>query len=168
MTEKNQKEKSEKSQENEELESLKQQLQQISENHLRLQAEFANYKRRNETLSQDAYERGVLSVMKKLVDLYDDFDIALTNKSCSAEDFKKGMELIYAKLFSLGEEFNLEHIDCLGKQFDPRLHEALLTEVSEKPESEILEELQKGYKINETVLRHSKVKVSKGNQNNKR
>lgn len=136
-------------------------IEDLKNQYLRLQAEFANYKRRNQDLSETAFNNGTNLVLSKTIDVLDDFDLALSNKNCSYEDFKKGMELVYAKLFALGEEFNLKHIDCLGKQFDPKLHEVLLTEKSEKPENEVIEELQKGYIVNGNVLRHSKVKVSK-------
>lgn len=136
-------------------------LQQLNNSYLRLQAEFANYKRRNENLVEETFNLGVNKVLSKIIDVYDDFDLALSNKNCSFEDFKKGMELIYSKLHSVGEDFNLEIISCVGEEFNPRLHEALLTEKSDKKENIVLEELQKGYKIKEVVLRHSKVKVSK-------
>ena len=142
-------------------EDLQQENGELKESYLRLQAEFANYKRRNETLSQDSFNKGVQSVFTKLVDILDDFDLALTNKNASAQDFKKGMELIFAKLFSSAEEFGLKKINSVGEQFDPKFHEALLTEFSEKPENQILEELQSGYMLNDVVLRHTKVKVAK-------
>lgn len=143
------------------LNSLRTHLTQLKDSNLRLQAEFANYKRRNESVIEDSFNKGVESVFSKLIDVFDDFNLALSNKDAKYEDFKKGIELVYAKLIGVSEEFNIYPIECLGKQFDPKEHEALLTEKSDKPENQIIEELQKGYKMNDAILRHSKVKVAR-------
>ncbi len=156
--------KEKKSSKNDEITSLKEELTQMSNNFLRLQAEFANYRKRNDCLAEDSFNNGVERVLTKLIDVLDDFDLALQNTDAKPEDIKKGLELIYAKLFGVGEEFNLKKIDCKDQIFDPKIHEALLAEESEKPEGTILEELQKGYKVNENVIRHSKVKVSKNTE----
>ena len=76
------------------------------------------------------------------------------------EKFIKGMEMVYAQLISTLHEEGLKPIDALKKKFDPYLHEVMLREKSDKEEDIILEELQKGYMLNDKVLRHSKVKVS--------
>ena len=69
--------------------------------------------------------------------------------------------MIYAQLFDVLEKKGLKKINAVNRQFDPYVHEALMQEESDKEEGIILEVLQKGYLLNENVLRHSKVKVSK-------
>ena len=68
--------------------------------------------------------------------------------------------MVYAQLVSLLESEGLKKIESKGKKFDPYLHEVMLKEKSEKDDGIILEELQKGYMLNDKVLRHTKVKVS--------
>ena len=83
-------------------------------------------------------------------------------KSCREKDgFYKGIEIIYSQLIDTLHSQGLKHIECVGKKFDPYYHEVLLTEESNEPENKILEELQKGYMLNDKVIRHSKVKISK-------
>jgi len=95
------------------------------------------------------------------INVFDDFELALKNKTENAEEFRKGMELIFAKLISTSEELGAKRIKTTGEQFNPHQHEALLAEVSDKPEQEILEELQAGYIFNNQTLRTAKVKVAK-------
>lgn len=138
-------------------------LKETKDKLLRLMAEFDNYQKRTREEQLQSYNRGVSDVLKELINIFDDFELALHNAT-NLEDFKKGMELIYAKLYSTAEELGLEKIPTTKHLFDPTMHEALLTENSEQPEQEILEELQRGYKIKNRVIRTAKVKVSTGNK----
>lgn len=145
-----------------ELEITKQELEKQKDFALRLQAEFANFKKRSEDNQARTYEIATGDVFKKIINVFDDFELAL--KNCSDIDtFKKGIEMVYAKLISSAEESGLEKIQTLNKMFNPHEHEALLTEKSSKPENTIIEELQSGFKLKNTVLRTAKVKVAKKN-----
>ena len=127
----------------------------------RLQAEFENYCKRTEKENHDFRKYVKAELIKKLLPTLDSFELALKN-SQDKEKFMKGLEMIYAQLFQTLEEEGLRKIDTLGKKFDPYLHEVLMTESNEKKEDEeITDELQKGYKLNEKVLRYAKVKVNK-------
>jgi len=77
------------------------------------------------------------------------------------ENFIKGVELIFAQLYSILQSEGLKPIECVGKRLDPYNHEVLLKEQSDKEEDTILEELQKGYMLNDKIIRHTKVKVAK-------
>ena len=103
------------------------------------------------------YAKG--EIIQKILPTLDTFEIALKNTS-DKEKFVKGIEMVYAQLFSLLEAEGLKKIEADGKKFDPYLHEVMLKEKSDKDEDIILEELQKGYMLNDKVLRHTKVKVS--------
>ncbi|MDP3765101.1 MAG: nucleotide exchange factor GrpE, partial [Nanoarchaeota archaeon] len=72
----------------------------------------------------------------------------------------KGIEMIYAQLFSTLESEGLKPIEASGKKFDPYLHDVMLKQKSDKEDGIVLEELQRGYMLNDKVLRHSKVKIS--------
>jgi molecular chaperone GrpE len=126
----------------------------------RLQAEFDNYRKRTEQEIIQFKERAEQNLIKELLLIIDNFELALKSNT-EKTDFSKGMELIYAQLLQMLEDKGLQPIIAVNKQFDPYLHEALLTEKSKKEPNTVLEELQKGYMIKDKVLRHSKVKVSK-------
>ena len=142
-------------------EKLEEEISTLKEQYARLQAEFANYKRRTEEEKQSAIDLGVSKTLKQFIDVFDDFELAIKNKTDNLEDYKKGMELLFAKLITHAEELGLKKIKTVGEQFNPSLHEALLAEKSNKPEQEILEELQSGYLFKERPLRTAKVKVAK-------
>ncbi len=128
----------------------------------RLQAEFENYKKRTEKEKLELTKYVEKNFTGDLLNIIDNFELALKNKCCNQEDFIKGMELIYAQLFELLEKKGLKSINTLNQKFDPYKHEAMMQEESNLEPGTITEELQKGYTYNEKVLRHSKVKVSKG------
>ena len=125
----------------------------------RTQAEFENYKKRVDKEKQEFVKYSKAELIQKLLPIIDTFEIALKNNKDN-EKFVKGMDMVYAQLISLLHSEGLKPIESLGKKFDPYLHEAMLKEKSEKDEGTVLEELQKGYMLNDKVLRHSKVKVS--------
>ena len=127
---------------------------------LRLQAEFANYQRRTEEDMTRIRNDGKADVLRTFIEAVDDFELALKHAKEDSE-FKKGMEMVFAKLVSSAEAHGLNRIETIGVPFNPHDHEALLTESSDKPEQTILEELQAGYKLGEQVIRTAKVKVAK-------
>lgn len=128
----------------------------------RLQAEFENYRKRVEKEKAEFYVYAKADFIKKILPFVDTFEIALKNKDKS-DDFIKGMELMYAELVSLLRKEGLKPIVSLGKKLDPNLHDVLMTEKSGKEDGTILEEFQRGYMLNDKILRHSKVKVAKNN-----
>ncbi len=125
----------------------------------RLQAEFENYKKRVEKESREFVKCANASLIIKILNTIDTFEIALRNTD-DHEKFVKGVEMIYAQLISTLESEGLRPIGAVGKKFDPYLHEVMLKQKSDKEEGFVLEELQKGYMLNGKVLRYSKVKVS--------
>lgn len=126
----------------------------------RLQAEFENYKKRTEKECVDFRKYSNAKLITKMLPILDSFELALKN-SQQPEQFRKGIELIYSQFFQTLEDEGLRKIEALKKRFDPYKHEVLLTEESEEDENTILEELQRGYMLNEEVLRHTKVKIAK-------
>ncbi len=135
-------------------------IKELTETLQRLQAEFENYKKRTEN-ERSEYRKCLLQdFIKKLLPVLDNFELALKHDK-HHDDFVKGIELIYSELYSILEDEGLTKIDALNTKFDPYYHEVLLTEESEKDPNTVLEELQKGYKLHDKVLRHSKVKISK-------
>jgi len=119
----------------------------------RLQAEFDNYRKRVDKEKQELYKFADEKLIISLLDILDDFELALKHNQ------DKGVEMIYSKLYSLLEKKGLKLIKAKGK-FNPEIHEALIQEQGSEG-GIILEELQKGYTLNEKVIRPSKVKISK-------
>jgi molecular chaperone GrpE len=119
----------------------------------RLQAEFDNFRKRTDKEKQEIYENANQELIIRLLDILDNFELALKHIK------DKGIEMIYSQLYSLLENKGLKIINAKGK-FNPEIHEALISEEGNN-EDIIIEELQKGYYLNNKVIRHSKVKISK-------
>lgn len=132
---------------------------------LRLQADFENTRKRLERERQDfvkfANEGIILEALNILDDLERTVELAQT-KHQDLTAFLKGVEMILTHLYEMLKEHDVKPIEAKGKIFDPHYHEALMQiEDKELPENTIVEELQKGYLLNDRVIRTSKVKVSK-------
>jgi molecular chaperone GrpE len=131
---------------------------------LRLQADFDNIRKRFEKDKQDftkfANEGIILELLIILDDLERTIELAQSKEQASAV-FLKGVEMILAHLYDLLKAHGIKPIDAEGKIFDPNFHEALMqVENNDFPEHTVVEELQKGYFLNDRVIRTSKVRVS--------
>ena len=135
----------------------KEQIQELTDSLQRLQAEFENHKKRIDKEKQDFCKYSKAELINKLLPTLDSFELALKNHE-GHEKLLKGIEMIFAQFYSILEAEGLRPIKAEGK-LDPFKHEVLMSEEGE--EDLILEELQKGYMLNDRVLRHSKVKVGK-------
>ena len=131
-----------------------------------LQAEFENYNKRACKDNEHMIRFASAKLIERLLPILDSFELALKSEK-NDEQFRKGVELIYTQLFSTLESEGLRPIKCMGEKFSPYWHEVMLKVPSDKNEDVIIEEMQKGYMLNDKVMRHSKVKVSKGKQDNK-
>ncbi|MFH0737971.1 MAG: nucleotide exchange factor GrpE [Candidatus Micrarchaeota archaeon] len=133
----------------------------LEERLARVQAEFENYKKRAAKESEMIRERANADAMMKLIPLVDDFDVAIMHMDKSPhKEFKRGFELIFAKMLDLLKREGVEEMRCLGASFDPYKHDAL--RVVEGDDGKIVEVIQKGYTLKGNVLRHAKVVVGKG------
>ncbi len=138
---------------------------------LRLAAEFDNYRKRTARefayLVKNANERLILELLETL----DNFQRALDSAKTSSdyENFHKGVELIYTHMKDLLSKEGLKEIEAIGKPFDPNFHEAVTqAESSKYDDGIVMEEISKGYLLNDRLLRASKVVVSKGKSKEKR
>ncbi len=139
----------------------KDKVKELTESLQRLQAEFENYKKRTDKQNQEFIKFANKELIIKLLPLLDNFELALKNTE-KKEEFVKGVELIFAQLMQILEEQGLKKLEAKNKTFDPYLHEALMQDKDKKKQDNIiLEEFQKGYLLNNQVIRHSKVKVNK-------
>jgi molecular chaperone GrpE len=133
-------------------------IEELTDSLQRLQAEFENYKKRTDKENCNFMKFANANLIGELLPLLDSFELAFKNKD--SKEFVQGVELIFAQLFSILEKQGLRPIHAEGKKFDPYKHEVLLQEPSDKDEI-VLEELQKGYMLQDKVLRFSKVKIGK-------
>ena len=133
----------------------------LTETLQRMQADFENYKKRLDKENNVFKKYATQDFILKLLPVLDSFELALRNADAEKDKFVRGIEMIYAQFFSVLESEGLKPINAVGKKFDTYYHEALLQEKSDNEEDIVLEELQKGYVINERVIRFAKVKISK-------
>lgn len=146
-------------------ERLKQHLEELEDKHLRLAAEFDNYKKRMARQYEEMMRSANDRILLELLEVVDNFERALhhENDDTDFETFRKGTELIFSQITALLGKYDISPIEALGKPFDPNLHEAVMPIESEDyPEGVVAIEMSKGYLQGDRVLRHSKVGVSKG------
>jgi len=130
---------------------------------LRKTAEFDNYRKRIERSRREQADEAVVGLLGEILNVVDDFDIALTvDAGEGGAAYRKGVELIHAKLQDLMAKYGVKPIEALGADFDPNRHQAVIHEESpEHREGEVIDELRKGYMIGDRLLRPSMVKVAK-------
>ena len=132
---------------------------------LRVQADFENTRKRLEKEKQDFVKFANEGIIFEMLTILDDLERAVNLAESKHQDlqaFLKGVEMILVHLYDMLKEYGVKPIEAEGKTFDPNYHEALMqVENKELPEHTIVEELQKGYLLNDRVIRTSKVKVSK-------
>jgi molecular chaperone GrpE len=130
----------------------------------RLQAEFENARRRALREQQEFREFAQGDALKALLPVLDNFERALqvAPPEKAGDQFRSGVELIYKQLRDTLEKLGLRAIAAKGEPFDPRLHEAIeLVDTTEAADHEVLEELQRGYKLKDRLLRPAMVKVAR-------
>jgi molecular chaperone GrpE len=126
----------------------------------RMQAEFENARRRASKEQQDYKDYATMDSIKVLLPVLDSFQRAMQVQS-EPGDFRSGVELIYKQLQDALAKLGVTAIPAKGEPFDPRFHEAIeMVETTDAPDHEVLEELQRGYKYKERLLRPAMVKVA--------
>jgi molecular chaperone GrpE len=129
---------------------------------LRKSAEFDNYRKRIERERREQGDQAVVDILQELLLVVDDFDRALTVSGDEGGAYRKGVELIHAKLHDMLRKQGVRPMDVLGSDFDPNIHMAVMHEESpEHREGEVIGELQKGYMLHDRLLRPAMVKVAK-------
>lgn len=130
---------------------------------LRLRADFANYKRRNEELIANIRVNANESLVNELLPVIDHFDLAL-NSTPEETAFVTGVRMIFQQLLSCLEKEGLQAIEAVGKPFDPNLHEAVSVEGDSNSDLIVTAELKKGYLFKGKLLRESMVQVGPDQQ----
>ena len=129
----------------------------------RSMAEFDNFRKRSEKEKATMFDMGARSVAEKLLPVVDNFERAMlaTPSEGEGKAFADGIAMIYNQMTKTLEDLGVKPIDCVGKDFDPNLHNAVMhIEDESLGENVVAEELLKGYMYKDGVLRHSMVKVA--------
>ena len=151
------------------IEELKQKAAEADEHWdrlLRTTADLENFKKRAARERQDAIRFANASLFEKLIPALDNFDMAMAAannaEGHSMESLKTGVAMIYNQLKAALADAGLEEIDASNQPFDPNLHEAVSHQDSaELPEGQVLQQLRKGYKLKERLIRPASVVVSR-------
>jgi molecular chaperone GrpE len=128
----------------------------------RLQAEFENFRKRNLREQQEFREYALTDTLKQLLPILDSLDRAVKTESKSVEEFRSGIELIDRQFHDVLTRLGVEPIPAQGQPFDPTLHHAIqMVETTDVPDHQVMDELQRGYRLRDRVLRPAMVTVAK-------
>ena len=145
-----------------EVERLREELRREHDKLVRALADFDNYRRRVERERASAARSGKREMILRLLDVLDDFDRALGQvEGAAASAFVTGVQVLHRKLLGVLESEGIEAMESLGASFDPRYHDAIGTVESDELEpGAIAEELQRGYRWGDDVIRPARVRVA--------
>ena len=128
----------------------------------RLQAEFDNFRKRNAKEQQEYREYALAEALKTLLPILDSLDRAVKTRAASLEDFQSGIELIDKQFHDALAKLGVQPIPTEGAAFDPTLHQAVqMVDSDEAEDNHVLDELQRGYKLKERLLRPAMVRVAR-------
>jgi molecular chaperone GrpE len=147
-----------------ELENAQKEVEDLKDKHLRLSAEFDNYRKRTLKEKAELIKNGAEKTMTAILPILDDFERALKNMEASEETkaMREGVELIFNKFHKVLNQEGLQVIETEGKDFDTDFCEAiaLIPATSDDMKGKILDCVQTGYMLNDKVIRHAKVVVA--------
>jgi len=147
-----------------EVEKLQAEREALLDRLARLQAEFDNARKRAVREQQEFREFAAAEVIKNLLPIIDSFERAL-KAGGDATDFRNGIELIYRQFQDALQKIGVQPIVAVGQPFDPRVHEAIeMVDSTEVPDHHVLDELQRGYKYKDRLLRPAMVRVARNSR----
>ena len=139
-----------------------QKIEELTDQVRRQMAEFDNFRKRTDREKATMFDMGKRDVIEQILPVVDSFERGLGDMKEESEDpFRQGMQKIYRQLTKALEELGVRPIEAVGKPFDPNFHNAVMhCEDESAGENIIVQEFQKGYMLNDVVIRHSMVKVA--------
>ena len=141
-------------------EQLKTERDQLVDRLARLQAEFENARKRSERERQEFRDYAIGNVVEQFLPVIDNFELALKATE-STEQLRSGVELIVKQMEEILRQLQVQPVATVGEEFDPRHHEALGTvERDDLPDQHVAEEIRRGYKLRERLLRPALVRVA--------
>ncbi|WP_197019971.1 nucleotide exchange factor GrpE [Pseudobutyrivibrio sp. MD2005] len=137
------------------------QIEQLNDRVMRQMAEFENFRRRTDVEKAQMFGNGAKAIIEKILPVVDNFERGLATVEEGADPFADGMLMIYKQLLTTLDEAGVKPIEAVGQEFNPDFHNAVMhVDDEEVGENIVVEEFQKGYMYNDTVVRHSMVKVA--------
>ena len=143
--------------------SFEQELQEAQDKHLRLAAEFENFKKRTIRERSDSFKFSNERILKDFLSIVDNLERALLHAKdgSEGESLVQGVELVHKQCTELLTRFHVTHVDAVGTNFDPEVHQAVSqVETDEYPENTVADEFQKGYQLHDRLLRPALVTVA--------
>ncbi len=147
-----------------EVEALRVENEKLKEEWLRAKAETENVRKRAETDVRNAHKYGVERLATELLAVSDSLEAALALETVTTESLQDGVGLTLKQLQAVFEKFNIKEINPVGEILDPHRHQAMAALESDAPENSIINVFQKGYELNDRLIRPAMVSVSKKNQ----
>jgi molecular chaperone GrpE len=145
----------------EELEKLRAERASYLDRLARLQAEFDNFRKRSVKEQQDFRDYALAEALKSLLPILDSLDRALKTSGLSVKDFHSGIELIDKQFHDALAKLGVEPVPAEGEVFDPNLHQAVqMVDTDEVADNHVIDELQRGYRIKDRLLRPAMVRVA--------
>lgn len=143
-----------------ELTALRDERDALKDQLARVQAEFANARKREARERQDARDYALQGAVEPFLGVMDNFQLAL-KADASAEQLRAGVELILKQMEEALRGLNVQPVESVGTQFDPRVHEALGSEErSDVPDHQVIDEIRRGYRLRDKLLRPALVKIA--------
>ena len=140
----------------------REQIDELKARVLRLTADYDNYRKRAQREKEDVRQFANQGLLEKLLPVLDNFEMAITAVKEADPSIKDGVQMIYDQLFAVLKGSGMEPIDAMGEAFDPNLHEALSQEeTADVNEGTVVQQVQRGYKLNERLVRPARVVVAK-------
>jgi molecular chaperone GrpE len=144
-----------------ELEGLRAEKANYLDRLARLQAEFDNFRKRSQRDQRDFRDYALAEALKSLLPILDSLDRALKTTGVSVEDFRSGIELIDKQFHDALSKLGVEPVPAEGEIFDPNLHQAVqMVDTDEVEDHRVIDELQRGYRIKDRLLRPAMVRVA--------
>jgi molecular chaperone GrpE len=146
------------------LEELQRERDEYYDRLLRKAAEFENYRKRTDRERREQADAAAADLLKELLPIVDNLERALQAElgGSGVDAYRRGVELIHKQLTDLLGRHGVTPIDAVGQDFDPRYHQAVIHEASDRHRNgEVMAELRRGYKLGERLLRPAMVKVAK-------
>lgn len=142
--------------------ALQEEINSLNDRHLRLQADFLNYKARTEKEKTSTYSGAVADFMLELLPVVDNFDRALQADSADGGTYKEGIQMVYTQLMGILDKKGLKEIEALHQPFNHNLHYGVGFEPSEEfTDDTVIDVLQKGYTVNDRCIRPAMVRIVK-------
>ena len=124
----------------------------------RTQADFQNFKRRNQASRADGYQEGICETVTAMLPVFDNLERALS-AAREADPLASGVQMTLKLMLESLKQFGFEEVPALGEDFDPEKHNAVMREAGEEP-GKVLEVFQKGYRVKDKIIRYAMVKVA--------